>query len=311
MAALWSQGFLRWARPPAACADETVLRIAASPEAAAALAPVVAAYVRRDPPLSIRFSPPGAGGVIPELLRGDADAAVLSRPVSEPEFTVARKSDQPELRGYPFALEGAAVVVHPANPLNDITLEQIGALLGQSLVTWQQLGVKTTGTALEVKPPRRKSDPSASVEETASPIQVLIPGRRLEAVEWLRRRTAGQVQISNRLRPVESDAEILQTMRDQPLALSFVRLPVPSGLKALAVRERTSAPAVIPTPISVSTREYPLTHYVYLYTLGVPPADLRDFIAFLLGPNGQRALSSEGGMQPIPILAVPEAAGVP
>ena len=297
--------------PPTVRADETVVRIVAAPENTAALQPVIAAYVQGRPTLAVQLSPPGAGGVISKLLRGDADAVVLSRPVSELELTLAQKSGKPELRGYPFALEGVAVVVHPANPLNEISLDQIGKLLGQSIVTWQQLGIVITGTALEVKPPQRRKDAPPSDAQTLSPIELLVPGPYFEPLEWLRRRSAGLVQLSPRWRKVESEVELMHMVRNQPRGLSFTRLPVPDGLKVLAVRDRADAPGVFPNPVSVSAREYPLTHYVYIYTLGAPSLPARDFIAFLLGPNGQRALSSDEGMQPIPMMAMPGAAGDP
>lgn len=244
----------------------------------------------------------GADKLVQKLLSGAADAVLLPRPVSEPELTLARIAKKPELRGYPVALNAVVIFVHSKNPIETLSTEQVGGLITRSVLTWQQLGAKTEGTVLEVPRTRREGDSQLQGDEEPSPITIALPGPTGGFDEWLRRRTAGLPPISADLKRTASRAETVQAVIDNVRAIGILTLPVPEGVKILAVRDKAAADPARPSLDLVRSREYPLTHHLYLYTSGEPNGPLRDLIGFLLSPAGQKTIETEWGFLPLPTL---------
>ena len=70
----------------------------------------------------------------------------------------------------------------------------------------------------------------------------------------------------------------------------------------LAIRANDDSPAVSPTRETIQSREYPFAHYLYLYFAGRPTGPARDFLTFVIGPEGQAVVSeSPTGLVPLPM----------
>lgn len=283
-------------------ADEGVLRLAGTETLIAWMQQVGLGYSGQQPGMTLHTEKIGADHLVSALLAGGIDGALLPRPVSENELTLARVAKKLDLRTYPVALGAVLVIVNRSNPIESISVDQVGKLLSQAVVTWQQLEVKTTGTPLAMPKARRTEDGQDQAEETPSPIMVLVPSSGLGTDEWLRRRTLGLAAISPHVRRANSSAEMVQLVSENVRAIGFVALPVPEGVKAIPVRAHKNGPAVPPQPGTIGARNYPLTHYVYVVTSDAPTTPLRDWMAFLLSEEGQRTMTAEKGLLPLSVL---------
>jgi hypothetical protein len=88
------------------------------------------------PEISVSVTGGGSGTGIAALVNGTVDIANASRVIKSEELDNAAKQDLHPME-YVVAKDAIAVVVHPSNPINQLTLEQISAIYsGQIDPSW-------------------------------------------------------------------------------------------------------------------------------------------------------------------------------
>jgi len=71
------------------------------------------------------------------------------------------------------------------------------------------------------------------------------------------------------------------------------------GVKTLRVKKDASSPAVDPTLEAVVSGSYPISRYLYFYTVGAPEGEAKHLIDWVLSAEGQK-VCSEVGYYPLP-----------
>ena len=89
------------------------------------------AFMDNYPDVKITYDPTGSGSGISAVSNSTADIGLSSREL---------KADETGLTATVFALDGIAVVVHPENPVADLTLEQIAGLANGTIRNWSEVG---------------------------------------------------------------------------------------------------------------------------------------------------------------------------
>lgn len=81
----------------------------------------------------------GFGTAFVGLLDGSADICASSRPASQKELEQASTRGV-TLREFVLGYDGIAVIAHPSNPLNSLTISEISDLFTGKLRRWNELG---------------------------------------------------------------------------------------------------------------------------------------------------------------------------
>ena len=89
------------------------------------------AYIGLNPGVEIEISGGGSGTGISEATSGVLDIGMSSRGL--------RDNEKEALTGYDIALDGVAVVVNPANPLDDLTIEQVKDIFTGDVNRWNKV----------------------------------------------------------------------------------------------------------------------------------------------------------------------------
>lgn len=162
------------------------------------------------------------------------------------------------------ARDGVAVVVHPSNPVADLTLEQIRRIYSGEITSWRDVGG-------EDRPITVVSREAGS--GTRSSFEQIVGGVRLT--------TDAIIQDSN--------GTIRETVASDPRAVGYISNGV--------VNERVKPLTVggIPsTTAEVVAGRYPLVRPIYFLTRGRLTEACRAFIDYVLGPEGQRIIRENG-----------------
>ncbi|WP_027939880.1 phosphate ABC transporter substrate-binding protein [Anaerobiospirillum succiniciproducens] len=89
-------------------------------------------FTNQNPDIRFTFNPTGSGAGIQAAAEGRCDIGLSSR---------ALKGDETKtLNGETVALDGIVLVVNPANPVSDLSLEQIKKLFSGEVKSWKELG---------------------------------------------------------------------------------------------------------------------------------------------------------------------------
>ena len=90
------------------------------------------AYIALNPNVEIEISGGGSGVGISEATSGLLDIGMSSRGLKD--------NEKEALTGYQIALDGVAVIVNPANPMTDITIEQVKDIFTGETIRWDAVG---------------------------------------------------------------------------------------------------------------------------------------------------------------------------
>ncbi|MEG0765979.1 MAG: phosphate ABC transporter substrate-binding protein [Pseudoflavonifractor sp.] len=91
------------------------------------------AFMEQNSAVTVNYDPTGSGAGITAAKEGTADIGLSSRDLKDEE-----KSEG--LVGTVVALDGIAMIVNPANPVADLTVEQIAGLASGSIKNWSEVG---------------------------------------------------------------------------------------------------------------------------------------------------------------------------
>ena len=83
--------------------------------------------------VSVTYDPTGSGTGIEAAKNGSCDIGLSSRALKDEEASAG-------LVGTVVALDGIAVIVNPANGVEDLTVEQIGQIFTGEITDWSELG---------------------------------------------------------------------------------------------------------------------------------------------------------------------------
>ncbi len=90
------------------------------------------AYMEENKEIRVTYNPTGSGAGIQAVAEGRCDIGLSSRDLKEAE--------KETLEGTVVAIDGIAVIVNPANPITDLSVEQITSLYKGEITNWSELG---------------------------------------------------------------------------------------------------------------------------------------------------------------------------
>jgi phosphate transport system substrate-binding protein len=67
-----------------------------------------------------------------------------------------------------------------------------------------------------------------------------------------------------------------------------------STVKWLKVSAKKGQPGIEPGELVARDKSYPIARELYIYTLGEPTGDVKTFLDWVKGPEGQAIVSKEG-----------------
>ena len=215
----------------------------------------------------------GSGTGIAALLNGTTDICAASRKMKPDELALAKKQNL-DLKEIEVALDGIAVVVHPSNPLNEISMEELKGIFTGEIEDWNVVG----GPGKKIVVLSR---------ESSSGTYVFFQEHVLQKNDYT---------AKARLMPATS--AIIQAVSEDQAAVGYVGLgyAVEAGkrVKTLKVKADDSSAAITPSENTVKDATYPIARPLQLYVKKDAGEDMDAFIEFVLGKEGQDIAKSTG-----------------
>ena len=242
---------------------------------------VVGKYQRADQQtlLKINIAAHGSSTGFKGLLNKKADIAAASRRI-KPKEKVLLNSRYKSFDGpkeIVLGIDGLAIIIHPNNSLNSLTLTQLENIYTGKITTWKTLN--GSSKLIHVKSRDAKSG-------TYDTFRHLV----------LRKKNL----ISNAVR-FESNSSLSESVSRDIDAIGFVPLASINDAKALSISDTTTTsneafPGVLPSELTVATEDYPLSRRLYFYRSATPkyPAIVDAFLAYAESNTGQDQVKHSG-----------------
>lgn len=222
-------------------------------------------YMNRYPDVRISVAGTGSGDGIRSLLDGTADIGNSSRDLKTRERSLAQKKGI-KLAKHVVALDCIVPVVHPSNPLQNITIEQLRAIYTGQVRNWKQIG----GMDRQVVAISR--DSSSGTFEVWN--KVVLDKK-------MRVRPDAQLQASN--------GAVAQAVAGNKYAIGYIGIGyLNQQVKPLSVS------GVAASPETAKSGAYPIARGLNMFTSERPSMAVQSFIKFVLGPEGQKIAALEG-----------------
>jgi phosphate transport system substrate-binding protein len=229
---------------------------------------VAEVFLKAHPDSRMSVSGTGTGEGIKSLVDGTIDVAGASRDILPAELRTV-KSRGVRLARHLAANDLLAVIVHPANPVSSLTLEQLEGIYLGRYRNWKELGGEDRAIVAVNR------DSSSGTFEMW--LEVVLKGERF--------RRDAQVQPSG--------GGVAYAVGGNRSAVGYVGLGfLNHRVKAVNVN------GVAPELEHASDGRYPLSRELYFFTKDPVPAEPRRFLDYLSTEEGKAVIRKEGFMPP-------------
>jgi len=231
-------------------------------------------YMAKHPDVKVTVNESGSGNGVKALIHGTCDIATMSRFMKEHEFSAAFGKGVTPV-AHVVAMDGLSVLVHPDNPVTDLTIDQIRDIYSGKITNWKTVGGPDREIVVICRPPD-----SGTRDVFHRVVMTHVKdGKKI------------RVKITAGAECVGSNAGIRARVQTTPAAIGYAGLGfVDKTVKALDIN------GVHPAPEAVMDGRYPVARPLFMVTSGYPKpgTHLHGFVTLHLSGKGQEIVRGIG-----------------
>jgi phosphate transport system substrate-binding protein len=236
-------------------------------------------YMDKNPSVPLAVLGGGSSTGIAALLNGTCDIADASRDWKQKELDQAWEKGI-KVKLFALAIDGLSIVVNEKNPVNELTMEQVAALYTGEVKKWKDIG----GPDLKVSLYGRQSNSGTYA--------------------FLLEHVMKNKPYSTDMKEMNGNAQIIEGVLADEAGIGYTGVgyvvdkstgKVMKGLKVVNISKAKGQAAYSPlNKEDVYNGNYPIARPLWQATDGTPKGDVKAFIEFELGPEGQKTVEAEG-----------------
>jgi phosphate transport system substrate-binding protein len=229
-------------------------------------------YMKQNPDVTIQVTGGGSGTGIAALINGTTALCNSSRPIKDEEKAQAKKNGI-DVVEFKAAMDGLAVVVNSANPVQHLTLKQIGKIYTGYINNWKEVG----GPDKRILRYSRESNSGTYVY--------------FKEHVLLNRDYAADTQT------MPGTSALAEAVSKDPYAIGYGGVAYFAGIpkiRILSVAKDDGSAPISPLKADgavnfdvIWSQQYPISRYLYVYSAGTPQGDTKKFLDWIVGQTGQ------------------------
>jgi phosphate transport system substrate-binding protein len=236
------------------------------------------ACMEKTPTMAVAVTGGGSGVGIAAMLAGQVPIADASRAMSAKEYTAAKENGVVPVE-VAIAIDGLCVVVSEAVGIKSLSIPQLGAIFRGDVRNWNEVG----GPNLPISLYGRQASSGTYV--------------------FFQEHVMGNKNYSPKMKQMNGNAQIIEGIRAEKGGIGYVGVGyvyddkgnVMQGIHVLDVSKDLKSKPVSPLIAdNVKTGLYPISRPLFQYINGKPKAQVKEFVAFELGPEGQKIVEEMG-----------------
>jgi phosphate transport system substrate-binding protein len=222
------------------------------------------AYMKLHPGVNVSLSGGGSGNGIKALIDGSTDIANSSRFIKDKEVKLAQEKGV-----YPVphrvAIDAIVPIVHPDNPVADLSIEQLSMIYQGKITNWKEVGGKD--------------------------LQIVVVSRDTSSgtYEVWEEKVLHKAKVSPKAQLQASNGAVVQTVSRNRYAIGYIGL----GYMNDSVRGIT-VNGIEATASTALSGAYLVARPLFMFTNGWPTGVVADFITFVVSRDGQDLVRKEG-----------------
>jgi phosphate transport system substrate-binding protein len=241
-------------------------------------------YANVDPTVSVEVSGGGSGTGIAALINGTVDIANCSRRLEAGEIEQARqRHGGTEPREFMVGYDALSVYVNKANPLEQISLEQLANIYGEggTITNWSQVGGTMPAGADEIIRISRQSNSGTYAYFREA---ILGAGRDFKLGS----------------RDMQGSKDVVELVSKTPGAIGYSGMGYNTpDVRMLRVARKSGDTAYAANVENTLSHVYPIARPLLMYTLGEPTGAVKKYMDWVHSEDGQKILA-QNGYVPLP-----------
>lgn len=227
------------------------------------------AYMKKHPSTTIQVTGGGSGVGLAALLNGSTDIANASRPIKPAEIQKIKDKFKKGTVEIPCAKDGLSVFLNKANPVSELTIQQLGDIFSGKITNWKQVG-----------------GPNA-------PIQLYGRESSSGTFEFFKEHVV-KTDFAPSCQTLPGTAAIVNAVKKDKYSIGYGGAAYAEGVKDCKVKKDAKSKGVLPTAATIKNKTYPISRYLFMYMKSKPTGETKAFIDWILSAEGQKLVVAAG-----------------
>lgn len=227
-------------------------------------------YMAKHPDITIQVTGGGSGTGISALINGTTDICNASRPMKPSEKQKLKQRFNSLGVEIKAAKDGLSVYVNDANPVKELTIEQVRKIYLGEITNWKQVGGDEGRIILYSR-------------ENNSGTYVYFKDNILEGKDY-----------APNCQSLPGTAAVVNAVSKDKNGIGYGGAAYGRGIREVALKTDAASKAYEPSAENVKSGAYPVTRFLYLYVRTRPSGALKEYIDWILGDEGQSIVESVG-----------------
>jgi phosphate transport system substrate-binding protein len=226
-------------------------------------------YMKSHNEVAIQVTGGGSGTGISALINGSTDICNSSRPMKSSEIDKIKERYGSFGIEIPCAKDGITIFLNQANPVSELSLKQLSDIYSGRVKNWKEVGgpdadiklygrENSSGTYVFFKDNVVKTDYAASCQT--------LPGT----------------------------AAVVNAVKNDKYGIGYGGAAYAQGVKHAKIKKSDKGPSFDPAPENIKSGNYPITRYLYMYMRNRPTGEIKTYIDWILGTEGQKLVVDLG-----------------
>ena len=227
-------------------------------------------YMKQSPGTTVQVTGGGSGTGISALINGTTDICQASRDMKAAEKEKLRDRYHTTGVEIPVARDGLSVYVNAANPLGELSMDQLKLIFTGKITNWKELG----GADAKIIVYSR---------ENSSGTYVFFKEHVLKNADY-----------TARAQSMPGTAAVVNAVSKEKYGIGYGGAAYAKGIKVIKVKKDAQSPGVLPGEAQVKDGSYPLSRPLYFYLRNKPSGDIGKLVDWVLSKDGQAIVQKVG-----------------
>lgn len=232
------------------------------------------AFMKANPSAVVQVSGGGSGTGIAALINGTTDLANASRAMKDSEkakVKATRGADAVETR---VALDALAVYVHASNPIDSLTIPQLRQLFRGEIKSWKDVG------------------------GADRPVLLYSRENNSGTYAYFKEHVLGDLDFAPQAQTLPGTSAVINAVSKDEGGIGYGGIAYAEGVRSVKVAADGGEP-VEPSMENATSGVYPLSRFLYVYSIGEPTGVAAAYLGYVLSEPGQ-AIVEGVGYYPLP-----------
>ena len=225
--------------------------------------------MKANPDVTISVSGGGSGNGVKAMIDGTTDIANASRFVKDKEVKAAVENGVTPV-AHAVAYDCIIPVLHPSNPIADLSLEQLKAIYTGQVENWKEVGGPD------------------------KPIVVVSRDTSSGTYEVWEKKVLNKENVTPGADLAASNGAVVQAVAKNEYAIGYIGI----GYMENSVKDLTVG-GIKGTPQGALDGSFPISRALFMFTNGWPSGDVAKFLQFVKHPETGQKLVLDAGFVPL------------